>query len=158
MLFSELNIEKKKSKKRVGRGIAAGQGKTAGRGTKGQASRSGYRTKPNFEGGQTPLVKRLPKLKGFKSHKQSAQEVKTGELESVKAAKITSEALAEAGLIADPYKKVKIILGGELKSAKEVEVQAASAGAEKAVKSAGGSVKLVEIVRPKATKKNTAKK
>jgi len=61
---------KSKTKKRVGRGIAAGQGKTAGRGTKGQKSRSGYNLPKRFEGGQTPISMRLPKLPGFTSHKR----------------------------------------------------------------------------------------
>ncbi|HIA91765.1 TPA: 50S ribosomal protein L15 [Candidatus Saccharibacteria bacterium] len=158
MLFQDLDVSKKKTKKRVGRGISAGQGKTAGRGTKGQASRSGYRTKPNFEGGQTPLVKRLPKLKGFKSKRAAAQEVTTDDLNSLKTKKITPEVLAEAGLVKDAYEKIKLIGATKLESAKDVEVHAVTAGAQKAVKDAGGSVKLVEKARPKTSKKDDASK
>lgn len=155
MLFSKLKIEGKKSRKRVGRGISAGQGKTAGRGTKGQASRSGYRTKPNFEGGQTPLVKRLPKLKGFNSVSVQAQTVQTGSLEKIKGKTVTAVAMKEAGLIKNATQPIKIVVGGNLKSAKNVEAQAVSAGAKKAIEKAGGTVTLVETHRFKKESKKT---
>jgi len=66
MKYNELNISKDKNARRVGRGISAGRGKTAGRGTKGQKARAGSRRKPGFEGGQNPLMNRIPKLRGFK--------------------------------------------------------------------------------------------
>jgi large subunit ribosomal protein L15 len=81
MKYNELNIEANKSKTRVGRGIAAGKGKTAGRGTKGQHSRTGSTRRPGFEGGQNPLMQRLPKLRGFKSFKVPAETIYTGQLE-----------------------------------------------------------------------------
>ena len=73
MKFNELQTQRAKTGKRVGRGIAAGQGKTAGRGTKGQMSRTGSKKKPGFEGGQSPLMIRLPKLHGFRSMKTKAE-------------------------------------------------------------------------------------
>lgn len=157
MLFNKLKVEGKKSRKRVGRGIAAGQGKTAGRGTKGQASRSGYRTKPNFEGGQTPLVKRLPKLKGFNSIKTQAQTVNTDDLERVKGKTVNAVTLKNAGIIKNATHPIRVVLGGKVESAKNVEVQGVSAGAKKAIEKAGGTVKLVETHRFKNEAKTTKK-
>ena len=77
MKYNELIVKKNKSSNRVGRGIAAGQGKTAGRGTKGQKSRTGSSKKPGFEGGSNPLIQRLPKLRGFHSHKVQPTEIYT---------------------------------------------------------------------------------
>ena len=79
MQYHQLQVTKKQSKKRVGRGISAGQGKTAGRGTKGQNSRTGGKRRPGFEGGQTPLMIRLPKLRGFTSHAPKTESVYTGQ-------------------------------------------------------------------------------
>src|SRR5215475_4583758 len=99
MKYNELNISKSKSPKRVGRGIAAGQGKTAGRGTKGQRSRTGSSRKPGFESGQTPLIVRLPKLHGFRAFKPKTVAVYTVQLDDLKAKDVDNFALAEAGLI-----------------------------------------------------------
>src|SRR5438128_999530 len=109
MKFHELKTNTPKSAKRVGRGIAAGQGKTAGRGTKGQMSRTGAKKRPGFEGGQNPLAQRLPKLQGFRSHKPKAENVYTGQLDALSAVAIDTFALAEAGLISNPYVRVKLI-------------------------------------------------
>ena len=98
MNYSQLDISSKKSPKRVGRGIAAGQGKTAGRGTKGQKARAGFSQRPGFEGGQTPLAQRFPKLRGFTSHRTAPQVVYTGALDAL-GATINAETLAAAGLI-----------------------------------------------------------
>jgi large subunit ribosomal protein L15 len=80
MKYNELNLKANKAKTRVGRGIAAGKGKTAGRGTKGQGSRTGSSARPGFEGGQNPLMQRLPKLRGFKSHKTKHENIFTDQL------------------------------------------------------------------------------
>src|SRR5262245_3413345 len=99
MKYNELTISKNKSGKRVGRGIAAGQGKTAGRGTKGQMARTGSHKRPGFEGGQNPLMQRLPKLPGFKSKRERAEVVYSGQLEAFGGKTVDSTVLAEAGLI-----------------------------------------------------------
>src|SRR6476469_9971868 len=114
MKFNELQLTKNKSNKRVGRGIAAGQGKTAGRGTKGQKARTGATRKPGFEGGQNPLMQRLPKLPGFRSHRAKAEIVFTGQLEKLAGSTIDATALAAAGLISSPHVKVKLLTKGEL--------------------------------------------
>jgi len=144
MKYNDLKTAKQKSLKRVGRGIAAGQGKTAGRGTKGQNSRTGSSRRPGFEGGQNPLMQRLPKLRGFTSHRVAPETVYTGQLEGLKGKTVDSAILAEAGLISSEFVNVKLLVNGELKSAKTVSLQAASAGAIEAVEKAGGSVKIVE--------------
>lgn len=143
MKYNDLIVAKQKSLKRVGRGIAAGQGKTAGRGTKGQNSRTGSSRKPGFEGGQNPLMQRLPKLRGFTSHKTPSETVYTGQLDAIKGKTIGNVELAEAGLISNAFVTVKLIVKGELTSAKTVSLQAASAGSITAVEAAGGSVKIV---------------
>lgn len=136
--------------RRRGRGIAAGRGKTAGRGTKGQNSRSGGRVRPGFEGGQNPLVRRLPKLPGFHSHRQPAQNVYTGDLDGLPAGKVTADFLADKGLVADPYRPVKLIVKGQIKSKRTVELPAASQAAVAQIEAAGGSFKPVErLKRPK---------
>jgi len=150
MKFNELDIAKSKSATRVGRGIAAGKGKTAGRGTKGQGARTGKKLRPGFEGGQTPLMQRLPKLRGFKSHKVAAEEVYTGQLETLNAKTIDTAALAEAGLISSPFVKVKLLVRGELTKAVTVQLTSASAAAVTAVEAAGGSFTASDQVkRPK---------
>src|ERR1700693_1335574 len=99
MKYNELTISSNKNPKRVGRGIAAGQGKTAGRGTKGQNSRSGSTRKPGFEGGQNPLMQRLPKLHGFRSYKVKAETITTRQLNNLGIAKVDNQSLFSAGLI-----------------------------------------------------------
>src|ERR1700729_2797599 len=98
MKYNELDIASHKNPKRVGRGIAAGQGKTAGRGTKGQNSRTGSSKKPGFEGGQNPLMQRLPKLHGFHSHKVGNEIVFTGQLDQFANKTVDSAVLADKGL------------------------------------------------------------
>ncbi|HZM63873.1 MAG TPA: 50S ribosomal protein L15, partial [Candidatus Saccharimonadales bacterium] len=110
MKYHELSTEPNRRARRVGRGIAAGQGKTAGRGTKGQGARTGYRKKPGFEGGQNPLMQRMPKLVGFTSHKPKAEVVYTGQLDALAAKTIDNAAIAAAGLATNEYVKVKIVL------------------------------------------------
>src|ERR1700754_1796679 len=101
MKYNELSVDATKSRKRVGRGIAAGQGKTAGRGTKGQKSRTGSSKNPGFTGGQNPLMQALPKLPGFRSLQTKAENVYTGQLDKLAAKTIDNEALAKAGLVSN---------------------------------------------------------
>jgi large subunit ribosomal protein L15 len=158
MKYNELNIEANKSKNRVGRGISAGQGKTAGRGTKGYHSRTGSKARPGFEGGQNPLMQRLPKLRGFRSHKIAAENVYTGALEQFSGKTVTSEELASAGLISSAYVNVKLLKGGELTKKVTVKLPAASASAVEAVEAAGGSFeKTARLGRPVIAAKKTQK-
>ena len=131
----------KKPRRRLGRGIGSGLGKTAGRGHKGQKSRSGGYHKVGFEGGQMPLQRRLPK-RGFKSHllKYNA-EVTLGELQRLGAAEVDMLTLKQAKLIGESTRVVKIIKSGELSI--KVAVSGgilATAGAKAAIEAAGGSV------------------
>src|SRR5882757_7174320 len=109
MKFHELQVVKAKSPKRVGRGIAAGQGKTAGRGTKGQKSRTDSSKKPGFSGGQNPLMQQLPKLPGFKSKRIPAENVFTDQLDKLTGKTIDNATLAAAGLVSSPYVRVKLL-------------------------------------------------
>jgi len=145
MKFNELQTTSTKNAKRVGRGISAGQGKTAGRGTKGQNARTGKKLRATFMGGQGELVNRIPKKRGFKSMRVPAQVVYTNQLDAFDGKTATNMTLAEAGLIATPYHTVKIIVRAELKGKVAVEVQAASKGAIAAIEKAGGSFKKVDV-------------
>ena len=130
----------KHAKRRVGRGIGSGMGKTAGRGHKGQKSRAGGYHKVGFEGGQMPLQRRLPK-RGFKSHllKFNA-EVNLSALERLGAAEVDLLTLKQAGLVGELAKVVKIIKSGEIKMAVKLNGIGATAGAKAAIEAAGGSV------------------
>jgi large subunit ribosomal protein L15 len=127
-------------KRRVGRGIGSGIGKTAGRGHKGQKSRAGGFHKVGFEGGQMPLQRRLPK-RGFKSQslKYNA-EVTLTSLENLGLAEVDLLALKQAGLVGQIAKVVKIIKTGELTKAVKLTGIGATAGAKAAIEAAGGSV------------------
>jgi large subunit ribosomal protein L15 len=156
MKYNELVLSKNKAKTRVGRGIAAGRGKTAGRGTKGQGARKSGGVRPGFEGGQMPLYMRLPKLRGFKSHKPGHEVVYTGQLDAIKKASVDTTTLAEAGLISNSHVSVKLILNGEVKTKKDVKLQATSAKAIEAVQKAGGTFNVTPRLARSA--KKTAKK
>ncbi len=130
----------KHAKRRVGRGIGSGLGKTAGRGHKGQKSRAGGYHKVGFEGGQMPLQRRLPK-RGFKS--QTAKynaEVTLAALERLGATDVDLLTLKQAGLVGELIKVVKVIKSGELKIAVKLNGIGATAGAKAAIEAAGGSV------------------
>lgn len=155
MHYHQLQVTKKQSKKRVGRGISAGQGKTAGRGTKGQNARTGGKRRPGFEGGQTPLMIRLPKLRGFTSHAPKTESVYTGQLNNL-GKKVTNKTVYEAGLVSSPYVNVKVIVNGDITKPVEVILQNASATAEKAISKAGGSfTKIDRQPRPASSKKES---
>ncbi len=130
-----------KAAKRVGRGIGSGSGKTAGRGHKGQKSRSGGGVRAGFEGGQMPLQMRLPKF-GFTSRKSRfSAEVRLGEIEKSGLDEITLKALLEANLVPAQTRKAKIFLSGELKRKVSVDASVAvTKGARAAIEAAGGKV------------------
>lgn len=151
MKYNDLSINKKPDKKRKGRGIAAGQGKTAGRGTKGQNARTGGGVKPGFEGGQNPLAQRMPKLRGFTSHRPNSYAVQVGQLNTL-GAKITNESLADNGLIPSPFVRVKVIAGGALSKKINVKLQGVSETARKQIEAQGGSFEVVAL--PKRQPKN----
>jgi large subunit ribosomal protein L15 len=153
MKFNELETASNKDRKRVGRGISAGQGKTAGRGTKGQNARTGHKLRATFMGGQGPLVRRIPKNRGFKSIRVPAQVVYIDQLDAFDGKAIDNMALAEAGAIATPYHTVKVILRGELKGKVTVKVQAASKGAQGAITKAGGSFEKTAVPTLPASKR-----
>lgn len=154
MKYNDLQISKNRSPKRVGRGIAAGQGKTAGRGTKGQSSRTGGKRRPGFEGGQTPLYMLLPKLPGFRSHRPKAELVYTGQLDGV-GATVDNFTLANAGITTSPHVKVKLIVKGEVTKKVTVKLQSASENAIAAVQKAGGTFSKTARVARTKTEKNT---
>lgn len=153
MKFNELDATPNKDKKRVGRGIAAGQGKTAGRGTKGQNSRTGKKLRATFMGGQGSLVQRIPKKRGFKSLRVPAQVVYTDQLEVLAGKTADNLSLADAGLISAPYNAVKVILRGELKGKVTLKVQGASKGAQEVITKAGGSFEKTTVPTLPASKR-----
>ena len=127
-------------KRRVGRGIGSGLGKTAGRGHKGQKSRSGGYHKVGFEGGQMPLQRRLPK-RGFKSHLlQFNAEITLTSLELLGAVDVDLLTLKQAGLVSEKAKVVKVIKTGLISKAVKLNGIGATAGAKAAIEAAGGSV------------------
>ena len=130
----------KKARRRVGRGIGSGLGKTSGRGHKGQKSRAGGYHKVGFEGGQMPMQRRLPK-RGFKSHllKFNA-EVTLSALEQLGLAEVDLLALKTAGLVGQLAKNVKVVKSGELSKAVKLNGIGATAGAKAAIEAAGGSI------------------
>ena len=130
----------KHAKRRVGRGIGSGIGKTAGRGHKGQKSRAGGYHKVGFEGGQMPLQRRLPK-RGFKSQKLKYNaEVTLTSLEALGAAEVDMLTLKQAGLVGHMAKVVKVVNTGELTLKVSLKGVGATAGAKAAIEAAGGSV------------------
>ena len=130
----------KKARRRVGRGIGCGLGKTAGRGHKGQKSRSGGYHKVGFEGGQMPLQRRLPK-RGFKSHQLKYNaEVTLADLQRLDVTEVDLLALKQARLVGEIVKHVKVIKAGELTRKVELKGVGATAGAKAAIEAAGGSV------------------
>lgn len=167
------NKGEKKSKMRVGRGIGSGKGKTCGRGGKGQTSRSGVAIK-GFEGGQTPIHRRLPK-RGFKNPTRKVAEtiniwelekaIESGKLDAKK--EITNDTLVQAGLIRPLGDFTKLLSKGEVKSKISITVDKASASAITAIESKGGKVTVNEVANgndakeekeSKKTKKTASKK
>jgi len=154
MKYNQLTLNKNRSAKRVGRGISAGQGKTAGRGTKGQGARTGSSAKPGFAGGSNPLMQKLPKLPGFRSHKLAAETVYTRQLEQFAGKTVDANVLAEAGLISNPYVNVKLIVKGDLTKKVTVKLPKGSESAIAAVQAAGGNFEpTARLGRPKTSSK-----
>ncbi len=132
-----------KERKRVGRGPGSGFGKTAGRGHKGAKSRSGYNSKPGFEGGQMPLQRRLPKRGFFNKFGKDFRIVSLSQLESLTDfTEISNETLAEAGIIREGELS-KVLANGEISRSINLSVDKISAQAKAKIESAGGTVKLV---------------
>lgn len=150
-------ITKHQKRKRLGRGPGSGHGKTAGRGHKGQASRSGWVRSPVFEGGRMPLVRRIPK-RGF--HNRFAPlvaEINVGSLEKAFQPndQVTPEILKEKGLLKGPYDQLKILGEGELTKPLRVAAHRFSASAKQKILQAGGQVQV--IPGPKPVPKNKRK-
>ena len=152
MKYNELQIDASKNKKRVGRGIAAGQGKTAGRGTKGQGSRTGKKLGAMFQGGQRALVQAIPKARGFKSLRTPAQVVYMDHLNAFDGKTADNFTLFEQGYIATPFHTVKVIGRGELTAKVTLKVQAASKSVQEAVTKAGGTFEKTTTPLRKSTK------
>ena len=130
----------KKPRLRVGRGASAGQGKTCGRGVKGQRARKGGYHKVGFEGGQMPLQRRLPKF-GFRSMiSPRVAEVRLSELAGVEGGSIDLDSLKKAGIVPQGALKAKIVLSGEIKTAVRVKGVGVTKGARAAIEAAGGSI------------------
>lgn len=142
----------KRERTRKGRGIAAGKGKTAGRGTKGQRARSGRGIGPYFEGGQLPLVRRLPHLRGFSNiFREEFEIVNLDALETKFEANaaVTPESLAQYGMV-KTGSRVKVLGRGELKKALQISAHAFSESAKQKITAAGGSVVELSLeVRPR---------
>ena len=139
----------RKKRKRVGRGIAAGQGKTAGRGTKGQGARAGGGKGPYFEGGQLPLVRRLPFKRGFTNiFRIEYQEVNVDQLDKrfKSGADVTPEALAEVGLVQKADQPVVILGRGSVSGKFAVKAHRFSKSAREKIETAGGSVEELELL------------
>ena len=155
MKFNELTLSSNKNAKRVGRGIAAGRGKTAGRGTKGQGSRKSGGVRPGFEGGQMPLYMRIPKLRGFTSHRPKTSNIYTGDLQKLGKSEVTTATLAEAGLIENPHVRVKLVVKGDLTKKITVKLQFASSPAIAMLQKSGGSFEKIDQVKRPSTKKKS---
>lgn len=139
MKYHELQATPNKNRKRVGRGISAGQGKTAGRGTKGQGARTGKKLNASFQGGQRALVQAIPKNRGFKSLRTPAQVVYMDHLNAFAGKVIDNMSLYQAGLISTPFHTVKVIARGELTEKVTLNVLGASKSVQEAVVKAGGT-------------------
>ena len=136
----------KKRPRRVGRGISAGQGASAGLGMRGQNSRSGAGTRPGFEGGQQPLYRRLPKLKGFPIvNRKEYTTINVSKLASLPAnTEVNLTSLKEAGIITAVNGPLKILGDGELTVALKVQAAAFTATAKSKIEAAGGSCEVVK--------------
>lgn len=158
MKINDLKLSRHKVTKRLGRGIASGKGKTAGRGTKGQHARTGSNLRPGFAGGQNPLMQQLPKLPGFNNNRPKAENVHTGQLEQFAGKTVDAALLSENGLVSNPFVTVKLISGkGALTKKVTVKLQAASASAIAAIEEAGGTFESVARAQRPATKAKETK-
>ena len=140
MRLNTLKPGSRKPRKRLGRGHAAGQGKTCGRGQKGQRSRSGGYHKTGFEGGQMPLHRRLPKVGFVSPTRGDSAELRLHELAAVSEDIVDIEALKNAGVVPRRAKRVKVIASGSIDKAVKLQGIAVTPGARKAIEAAGGSI------------------
>lgn len=152
MKYNELTVTANKDRKRVGRGISGGQGKTAGRGTKGQGARTGKKLRAMFQGGSRALVQAVPKARGFKSLKSPAQVVYLDHLNAFAGKTADNFTLFEGGYIATPFHTVKVILRGELTEKVTLKVQGASKSVQAAITKAGGTFEKIDTPLKKSTK------
>lgn len=144
-LLSELKVNQgaTHSKKRIGRGDGSGQGSTAGKGHKGQKARAGGKVRVGFEGGQTPLMRRLPKF-GFSNVMfKKVYEIVTTEQLNKFSGDVTLETLQQAGLVKKGDVKVKVLTKGEIKTNLNLKVHKISESAKTAVEKAGGTVEVI---------------
>lgn len=153
--YNELQVSSYKDRKRVGRGISAGGGKTAGRGTKGQNARTGKKLRAMFQGGQNGIATAVPKSRGFKSLRTPAQVVYLDRLNDLKGT-IDNMALYEAGLIATPFHTVKVIARGELSAKLTLKTQGASKSVIEAIKKVGGTFEKTATPLQKSSKEAEA--
>ena len=139
-MINQISKQRQTNRKRKGKGIGSGLGKTAGRGHKGQKSRSGSRILPGFEGGQQPLQRRLPKF-GFTSKVgRTTGEVTLSEVAAANADVVTLDVLKEADLVSRKLARVKVILSGSIDKAVTVQGLGVTKGARAAIEAAGGKV------------------
>jgi len=140
MKLNTLKPGSRKPRKRVGRGHAAGQGKTCGRGEKGQHARSGGYHKVGFEGGQMPLHRRLPKIGFVSRSKGETVELRLHELAIPEDEVVDIESLKRAGVVANYAKHVRVIASGKIEKAVRTQGLAVTPGARKAIEAAGGTI------------------
>lgn len=150
--YNELQVTASKGPKRVGRGIAAGQGKTAGRGTKGQNSRTGKKHGATFAGGSRTLVTAIPKARGFKSLRTPAQVVYLDHLNAFSGKVVDNAILFKEGYISSPYQAVKVIERGELTKKVTLNVSGASKNVKAAIIKAGGTFTKTAVPLKMSTK------
>ena len=135
-------------RKRVGRGPGSGLGKTSGRGEKGQKSRTGYSGKRGFEGGQMPLIRRVPKRGFHNLFRKEFAIVNVGRLEKIEGDEITPQGLLERGVISNLLNGLKILGDGELKRALKVTAHRVSKSARDKIEAAGGKIELLTVLEP----------
>jgi len=158
MSLHEINqgVHKHKRPNRKGRGIGSGQGKTAGRGHKGQFARAGWKALPIFQGGGSPLVRRVPKRGFTNSWAKTVAEINVGDLEDLfdAGATITPEALQEAGIVKKRFEVLKVLGDGELAKKLSVSAHRFSASAKEKIEKAGGTATVIAAPKFLAKKKN----
>lgn len=155
MKYNQLQVSANKDRKRVGRGIAAGGGKTAGRGTKGQNARTGKKLRSTFQGGQNGIVTAIPKARGFKSLRIPAQVVYSDRLNDLKG-NVDNFTLYEAGLITTPFHNVKVIARGDLTAKITLQTQGASQSVVAMLEKSGGKFEKTATPWPKSAKQAEA--
>jgi large subunit ribosomal protein L15 len=152
-------VHKHKRPNRKGRGVAQGQGKTGGRGHKGQRARAGFKQLPIFQGGGTPLVRRIPKRGFTNSYALTVAEINVGDLEDLfeAGASVSPESLQEAGILKKRFDVLKVLGDGELTKKLSVSAHRFSASAKEKIEKAGGSVTVVPGRTPLEEKKKAKK-